>query len=263
MGISVPNDALGVLQDAHWSDGGFGYFPTYLLGTVLSVQIWNRVRAIPTSRSRSSAASSVRCTRGSGRTSTRSAASHTLRRRSSAPSAARSTCSPISPTSARSWRRGRPPEESRWSAWTRPSSAQARRDRDQLLPHPGRSRARRPRARTDRRDVALAALGRLLPEHAQFRPAASGWEYSGDEPDAFAPLGDVIDCLERYASSFGAPVREHAPVTSVRLAHGRFRLEVGDDAIEARNVVVTTGAFQQPDRLSRSRRRAGRAPHHE
>src|SRR5262245_5547060 len=49
MGIPVPNDALGVLQDAHWSGGGFGYFPTYLLGTVLSVQIWEKVReAIPT-----------------------------------------------------------------------------------------------------------------------------------------------------------------------------------------------------------------------
>jgi carboxypeptidase Taq len=45
MGISVPNDSLGVLQDAHWSGGQFGYFPTYLLGTVLSVQIWERVRA--------------------------------------------------------------------------------------------------------------------------------------------------------------------------------------------------------------------------
>ena len=49
MGIAVPNDALGVLQDAHWSGGGFGYFPTYLLGTVLSVQVWEKVReAIPT-----------------------------------------------------------------------------------------------------------------------------------------------------------------------------------------------------------------------
>ena len=45
MGIPVPNDALGVLQDAHWSGGGFGYFPTYLLGTVLSVQIWEKARA--------------------------------------------------------------------------------------------------------------------------------------------------------------------------------------------------------------------------
>ena len=45
MGIAVPNDRLGVLQDAHWSGGGFGYFPTYLLGTVLSVQIWEKARA--------------------------------------------------------------------------------------------------------------------------------------------------------------------------------------------------------------------------
>ncbi len=45
MGISVPNDAMGVLQDAHWSGGGFGYFPTYLLGTVLSIQIWEKARA--------------------------------------------------------------------------------------------------------------------------------------------------------------------------------------------------------------------------
>jgi carboxypeptidase Taq len=49
VGISVPDDAHGVLQDAHWSGGGFGYFPTYLLGTVLSVQIWERAStAIPT-----------------------------------------------------------------------------------------------------------------------------------------------------------------------------------------------------------------------
>jgi carboxypeptidase Taq len=49
IGIAVPNDAVGVLQDAHWSGGGFGYFPTYLLGTVLSVQIWEKAReAIPT-----------------------------------------------------------------------------------------------------------------------------------------------------------------------------------------------------------------------
>ena len=46
--LEVPNDRLGVLQDAHWSGGGFGYFPTYLLGTVLSVQIWEKARtAIP------------------------------------------------------------------------------------------------------------------------------------------------------------------------------------------------------------------------
>jgi len=41
-GIEVPDDARGVLQDMHWSGGAFGYFPTYALGNVMSVQIWER-----------------------------------------------------------------------------------------------------------------------------------------------------------------------------------------------------------------------------
>jgi carboxypeptidase Taq len=44
LGLDVPDDARGVLQDVHWSGGSFGYFPTYLLGTIASVQIWERVR---------------------------------------------------------------------------------------------------------------------------------------------------------------------------------------------------------------------------
>lgn len=40
-GITPPNDALGVLQDVHWSFGLFGYFPTYALGNLLSVQYYN------------------------------------------------------------------------------------------------------------------------------------------------------------------------------------------------------------------------------
>jgi carboxypeptidase Taq len=48
LGIDVPDDAHGVLQDVHWSQGGFGYFPTYALGNVISLQIWAVVReAIP------------------------------------------------------------------------------------------------------------------------------------------------------------------------------------------------------------------------
>jgi len=31
-----------VLQDVHWSDSNFGYFPTYALGNVISVQLWER-----------------------------------------------------------------------------------------------------------------------------------------------------------------------------------------------------------------------------
>jgi carboxypeptidase Taq len=42
LGIDVPDDARGVLQDMHWSGGLIGYFSTYLLGTVMSVQIWEK-----------------------------------------------------------------------------------------------------------------------------------------------------------------------------------------------------------------------------
>jgi carboxypeptidase Taq len=45
LGLEVPDDAHGVLQDMHWSIGLFGYFPTYQLGNVVSVQIWQRARA--------------------------------------------------------------------------------------------------------------------------------------------------------------------------------------------------------------------------
>jgi carboxypeptidase Taq len=44
LGVEVPDDAHGVLQDVHWSGGGMGYFPTYALGNVISLQIWQRVR---------------------------------------------------------------------------------------------------------------------------------------------------------------------------------------------------------------------------
>jgi carboxypeptidase Taq len=42
LGIDVPDHAHGVLQDMHWSSGLIGYFSTYLLGTVMSVQIWEK-----------------------------------------------------------------------------------------------------------------------------------------------------------------------------------------------------------------------------
>jgi len=44
LGVDVPDDAHGVLQDMHWAGGGFGYFPTYALGNVISVQIWERAK---------------------------------------------------------------------------------------------------------------------------------------------------------------------------------------------------------------------------
>jgi carboxypeptidase Taq len=40
LGLEVPDDARGVLQDVHWAGGAFGYFPTYSLGNVIAGQLW-------------------------------------------------------------------------------------------------------------------------------------------------------------------------------------------------------------------------------
>ncbi len=39
LGIDVPDDANGALQDTHWSDGSLGYFPTYALGSAIGAQL--------------------------------------------------------------------------------------------------------------------------------------------------------------------------------------------------------------------------------
>ena len=38
LGLEVPDDARGCLQDIHWSFGGLGYFPTYTLGNLYAAQ---------------------------------------------------------------------------------------------------------------------------------------------------------------------------------------------------------------------------------
>lgn len=44
LGITPPNDREGVLQDIHWSFGGFGYFPSYSLGNLYAAQILYKIQ---------------------------------------------------------------------------------------------------------------------------------------------------------------------------------------------------------------------------
>lgn len=44
LGIDVPNDAKGILQDIHWSHGSFGYFPTYSLGSFYAAQFYAQAK---------------------------------------------------------------------------------------------------------------------------------------------------------------------------------------------------------------------------
>ncbi|MDH7462337.1 carboxypeptidase M32 [Chitinophagaceae bacterium 26-R-25] len=41
LGVDVPDDKRGCLQDVHWSHGSFGYFPTYSLGSLYAAQFFN------------------------------------------------------------------------------------------------------------------------------------------------------------------------------------------------------------------------------
>ena len=45
LGITPPSDSVGILQDVHWSGGMLGYFPTYTLGNILSVALYEAALA--------------------------------------------------------------------------------------------------------------------------------------------------------------------------------------------------------------------------
>jgi carboxypeptidase Taq len=48
LGIVPPNDAVGCLQDIHWPDGAWGYFPTYTMGALAAAQLFAAARkAVP------------------------------------------------------------------------------------------------------------------------------------------------------------------------------------------------------------------------
>ena len=52
LGLTPPDDRLGCLQDIHWYDGAFGYFPTYTLGAMTAAQLFAAAaEAVPDVRS--------------------------------------------------------------------------------------------------------------------------------------------------------------------------------------------------------------------
>jgi len=45
LGVEVPDDKRGCLQDSHWSGGSFGYFPSYALGSAYGAQMLKNMEA--------------------------------------------------------------------------------------------------------------------------------------------------------------------------------------------------------------------------
>ena len=44
LGIRPPDDRRGCLQDIHWYDGAWGYFPTYTLGAMIAAQLFDAAK---------------------------------------------------------------------------------------------------------------------------------------------------------------------------------------------------------------------------
>jgi putative flavoprotein involved in K+ transport len=65
-------------------------------------------------------------------------------------------------------------------------------------------------------------------------------------PDTYPGKDDVAHYLETYAAVFELPVRLNTKVTSLTRSDGGYVARAGDDAFEARQVVVATGPFQVP-----------------
>ena len=45
LGLDVPSNAKGVLQDVHWAGGSFGYFPSYALGLIYAAQLTETLKS--------------------------------------------------------------------------------------------------------------------------------------------------------------------------------------------------------------------------
>lgn len=76
-----------------------------------------------------------------------------------------------------------------------------------------------------------------------------GAAYAGSDPEGFVPRDEIVRYLQRYAASFGAPVREGVGVDSLEPGcGGGFLLRTSVGKMHAGSVVVCSGAYQRPHR---------------
>jgi len=73
-----------------------------------------------------------------------------------------------------------------------------------------------------------------------------GHHYTGDDPDGFMPVADVVTTITRYARHVGAPVCTGTRAHTVRVAPQGFQIQANDDLLDARAVVLATGACNLP-----------------
>ncbi len=72
-----------------------------------------------------------------------------------------------------------------------------------------------------------------------------GFPYDGDDPDGFMANSDIVDYLERYASSFAPPLLTGINVERVGRDAGGYTLRTGRGTFTARHVVVAVGNYHR------------------
>ena len=85
---------------------------------------------------------------------------------------------------------------------------------------------------------------RLLTPNWQSR--LPGFAYSGDEPDSFMTMQEVIDFIKNYARHAEAPVHTETKVTSLSLESDLYRIRSTQGDYCARSVVIASGACNLP-----------------
>jgi putative flavoprotein involved in K+ transport len=72
--------------------------------------------------------------------------------------------------------------------------------------------------------------------------------YDGDDPDGFMPRDEIVSYLDGYRAAFGLPVREGVAALSIESGAGGFRVRTTAGDLQARSLVLATGAYQRPHR---------------
>jgi putative flavoprotein involved in K+ transport len=85
---------------------------------------------------------------------------------------------------------------------------------------------------------------RLLTPNWQTR--LPGHDYTGGDPGGYTPVAGVVATITGYARLIGAPVRTATAVRSVRATAQGFQIRANDDLLQARAVVLATGACNRP-----------------
>ncbi len=85
---------------------------------------------------------------------------------------------------------------------------------------------------------------RLLTPNWQSR--LPGFSYSGDDPDGFMTMPQVIDFIQKYAETIEAPVRTKTTVTSVRYETGQYHVTTDKGVWLSNAVIIASGACNLP-----------------